>query len=109
MPALSCAVVVPLIDLIVGLVWIGSRKDTRDAVLARIESELELSQKLTGSPYDGLLLAAWVMDAWPDRARGLSADLKVPPLNGQLIFWDHLPHETREKLRQFIAQTDGTQ
>ena len=107
MPALSCTVLVPLIDLIVGLVWIGSRKEIRDTVLARIETELALSQRITGSPYDGLLLAAWVMSAWPDRAHALSADLKVQPLRGQLLFWDHLPHETREQLRQLVASTDG--
>jgi hypothetical protein len=71
------------------LVWIGSRKKTRGAVLARIETELELSQKLTGSAYDRLLLAAWVLDAWPDRVRALSTDLKVATLSGRLLLSAH--------------------
>jgi hypothetical protein len=52
------ATAVALIDLILGVAWIGSRPQLRQLCFARIEYELGLTSRLKNHCYDGLVIAA---------------------------------------------------
>jgi hypothetical protein len=103
--SLSWTTAVALIDLILGIAWIGSRPELRRLCFARLEYELGLTSRFGSRGYDGLLIAAWVLDQWPGRALSLSSELKVPAPGGQLVLWDHLPPETSESLRRLVLSS----
>lgn len=104
--ALKWSTAVALIDLILGLAWIGSRLDLRRRCFEQIEDALGATQRLGGSCYDGLAIAGWVLERWPDRAHALSAGLKVPPPLRQLVLWEHLAADVREDLRALLLRAD---
>jgi hypothetical protein len=97
------SVAIALIDLILRLVWTGSW-DLRRPCFERIERELDLPRQIGGSCYDGLLLAARVIEEWPARAHALIAELKVPSLERQLArWWKHLADDVRKTLGDLIS------
>jgi TniQ len=106
--SLAWTTAVALIDLILGIAWIGSRPELRRLCFARIEYELGLTSRLSRHCYDGLLIAAWVLEQWPGRAASLSLELKVPAASGQLVLWDHLPPETSESLQCLVLSSPSS-
>jgi len=103
---LTWSTAVALIDLILGLAWIGSRADLRRRCFEQIEYELGATHRLGNACHDGLLIAAWVLERWPDRAHWLSGELKVPSPRQQLVLWEHLPTDVHEALQTLLTRSD---
>jgi hypothetical protein len=69
-----------LIDLLLALVWLAAHPDLRPCLYGRIERDLSLPDRIGRESYDGLLLAAWLLDQWPGRLHEAMEELRVPAL-----------------------------
>jgi TniQ len=99
---LDWEVAIALIDLILQLFWIGSTWEVRKGYYEHIEDELELPEKLGRSSYDGLLIAAWVLEDWPARAQRVSRELKVASIEERLVRWVNMDPEIRRQLERLL-------
>lgn len=104
---LQWSTAVALIDLILGIAWIGSRLDLRRRCFEQIEDDLGATQRVGSGCYEGLAIAGWVLEQWPDRAYVLSAGLKVPPPLQQLVLCEHLAADIRDDLKALLLETDA--
>jgi len=77
---LGWATAISLIDLLLAVIWVASIPDLRQSFYRGIEQSLGLSRRIGLESYDGLLLAAWLLDEWPARLRGAMAELQVQRL-----------------------------
>jgi hypothetical protein len=93
---------VALIDLLLGIVWIGSTPELRRNCLAQVESDLGLPQKFARDSYAGLLIAAWMLRDWPNRVHRTVAELRVPGISEQLARWERLDPHVHEALGQLL-------
>ncbi len=58
-----------LIGKLLKLIWNPANVERRREFLHQIEDELELPKRLGFSSYDGLVIAAWLLEKWPTRVR----------------------------------------
>lgn len=89
---------IALIDMVLALAWLGSDRKARERCFGEIERGLELTAPLEGSSYDGLLLAAWILQDFLARVRWLEQTLKTDPLEARLLRNSRLRAEPRERL-----------
>jgi hypothetical protein len=75
---------IALIDLILALVWLESDPDRRNRCVQQIENELHLKRGIGQSSYDGLLLAGWILQNFPERARWLARELNTSSLEERI-------------------------
>jgi transposase len=100
----SWPVALALFDVLLGAVWIDTRLVTRRRLFARIEGNFgrgTLGNNPTGS-YQGLMILAWILEGWPDRARTAIAIVQGPRPRRQLERWCDLDDGIRQALLDLL-------
>lgn len=95
-----------LFDVLLGMVWIGTKAHGRQVFLNAIAKEIDcpdLGEEPQGSNYEGLLILAWLLDRWPSRFPLAFARLRAVRVRHQLDRWPHLTKETRADLERLLV------
>lgn len=95
---LEWPVAVAFFDVLLGMVWNGSKNQFRKQLFTRIRRDLDLTEEIGDGHYDGLLILAWLLDEWPQHLRIAMATLKVARPRRQIDRWYGFDLETRRSI-----------
>ena len=97
-----------LIDVLLGMVWIGTAREYRRRLFKRIADDLDLGEDQTDSipwrsNYGGLLILAWLLEDLDAHLRAAIATLHTVHRDRLLARLPNLPEEMSERLRTILA------
>ena len=101
-----------LFDVLLGMVWMGTRTRRRRLFLTAIAKEFgcdELNDEHASGNYEGLSILAWLLDRWPMHFRLAFGRLQAVRPHRQLDRWPGLGAEIRDRLEALLvaAGPDG--
>jgi transposase len=93
-----------LIDVLLGIVWMDTKRKYRARLFARIANDLDLGEhNVWSTNYGGLLILAWLLDDLAARLSAAIAILHAPRRDRLLARVPDLSCEMRERLRVILA------
>lgn len=102
---LAWTTVVALFDVLLGAVWIDTKPKARSQLFARIDRDIgsELGEAAEGC--DGLIILAWMLDAWPMRVQAAHAILRAVRPRRQMQRWPNLDAMIRSEVENLLRTT----
>jgi transposase len=87
-------------DVLLGAIWTNTEPNLRSRFLRRVANDLGLDriQRGLADNYAGLLILAWLLDAWPDRLHMTMQMLRTSPLRSLINRWDDIDSNMRARL-----------
>ncbi|MDA8251059.1 MAG: TniQ family protein [Rhodospirillales bacterium] len=104
--ALPWPLTMALFDVLLGMVWVGTKVRRRQLFLDAIATDVDcatLSEDRNSGNYDGLLILAWLLDRWPAHFPIALARLHAVRPRRQLDRWPDLNVDIRTALELLLV------
>jgi transposase len=97
-------IIMALFDVLLGAIWTDTKPKARRQLFARIARDLgrdELGDDPAGN-YEGMLILAWMLNDWPERARAAISILRAPRPRRQVARQQHLEEEIQREVEKLL-------